>query len=215
MGKNQPLLRKPVLWSSDVVTTEGQLQSKRDEFWDTAPAFEGSRVVWDALKGAAEAAELEDYDLAQAIVDGAGISLPKGISVKRPLLYYHVLIGTLEECYDELGNRYVVPSYCLSRPSNMLASASSNVSTENVTPSTALLHEERINVKLRLSTGKDIKLSVHPSTTMAEVKKMLQSSEGIDVIRTKILFSGKIISDSTTVEQLKIPKGFVLQVVVS
>lgn len=200
MGKNQPLLRRPVLWSSDVVTTEGQLQSKRDEFWDTAPAFEGSRVVWDALKGAAEAAELEDYDLAQAIVDGAGISLPK---------------GTLEECYDELGNRYVVPSYCLSRPSNMLASASSNVSTENVTPSTALLHEERINVKLRLSTGKDIKLSVHPSTTMAEVKKMLQSSEGIDVIRTKILFSGKIISDSTTVELLKIPKGFVLQVVVS
>lgn len=78
MGKNQPLLRRPVLWSSDVVTTEGQLQSKRDEFWDTAPAFEGRRIVWDALKGAAEAAELEDYDLAQAIIDGAGISLPKG-----------------------------------------------------------------------------------------------------------------------------------------
>lgn len=82
MGKNQPLLRRPVLWSSDVITTEGQLQSKRDEFWDTAPAFEGSRVVWDALKGAAEAAELEDYDLAQAIIDGAGISLPKGTLVK-------------------------------------------------------------------------------------------------------------------------------------
>ena len=124
------------------------------------------------------------------------------------------LLGTLEECYDELGNRYVVPSYCLSRPSNMLTSSAANVSSENVAPSTALLHEEKINVKLRLSTGKDIKLSVHPSTSMAEVKKMLQSSEGFDVNRTKILFSGKIILDSTTIEQLKIPKGFVLQVVV-
>ena len=216
MGKNQPLLRKPVLWSSDVITTEGQLQSKRDEFWDTAPAFEGSRVVWDALKGAAEAAELEDYDLAQAIIDGAGISLPRGTN--RTIILSSTLsscvTGTLEECYDELGNRYVVPSYCLSRPSNM-TNASSNASSENETPSTALLHEERINVKLRLSTGKDIKLAVHPSATMTEVKRMLQSSEGIDVVRTKILFSGKIISDSTTIEQLKIPKGFVLQVVVS
>jgi len=79
VGKNKPLLRAPVLWSSDVVTTDGQLRSKRDEFWDTAPAFEGRREVWDALKAAAEAAELEDYDLAQAIVDGAGISLPKGL----------------------------------------------------------------------------------------------------------------------------------------
>ena len=97
----------------------------------------------------------------------------------------------------------------------MMTNASSNASSENETPSSALLHEERINVKLRLSTGKDIKLAVNPSTSMGEVKKMLQSSEGIDVVRTKILFSGKIISDSTTIEQLKIPKGFVLQVVVS
>lgn len=88
MGKNQPLLRRPVLWTSDVITTEGQLQSKRDEFWDTAPAFEGSRLVWDALKGAAEAAELEDYDLAQAIIDGAGISLPKGIN-HSVCVFYH------------------------------------------------------------------------------------------------------------------------------
>jgi len=97
----------------------------------------------------------------------------------------------------------------------MLTNTPSNVSSENVTPSTALLHEDKINIKLRLSTGKDIKLPVYPSTTIAEVKKMLQVSEGTDVIRTKILFSGKIILDSTTIEQLKIPKGFILQVVVS
>ena len=28
-------------WKSDIPLTDGQLMSKRDEFWDTAPAFEG------------------------------------------------------------------------------------------------------------------------------------------------------------------------------
>lgn len=66
------------------------MRSKRAEFWDTAPAFEGRREIWDALRAAAVAAEGGDYALAQAIVDGASISLPG---------------GTLLECYDELGKR--------------------------------------------------------------------------------------------------------------
>ena len=72
--------------------TEGQLKSKRDEFWDTAPAFEGKAEIWAALKAAVEATETtpqeEDFQLAQAILDGAGVSLPH---------------GSLVECYDELG----------------------------------------------------------------------------------------------------------------
>lgn len=58
--------------------TEGQLRSKRDEFWDTAPAFEGRKEIWDALRAAAAALEVMDYQLAQAILDGAGISVPNG-----------------------------------------------------------------------------------------------------------------------------------------
>ena len=60
--------------------TEGQLRSKRDEFWDTAPAFEGRKEIWDALKAAAYALETGDHALAQAIVDGANISLPHGMT---------------------------------------------------------------------------------------------------------------------------------------
>lgn len=59
---------------------ESQLRSKRDEFWDTAPAFEGRKEIWDALKAAAYAAETNDFTLAQAIIDGANISLPNGTS---------------------------------------------------------------------------------------------------------------------------------------
>lgn len=73
--------------------TEGQLRSKRDEFWDTAPAFEGRKEIWDALRAAAVAAEALDFQLAQAILDGASVSVPNGY---------------LTECYDEWGTRYQV-----------------------------------------------------------------------------------------------------------
>ena len=68
--------------------TEGQLRSKRDEFWDTAPAFEGRKEIWDALKAAAYALETGDHTLAQAIVDGANISLPNG---KCDVTHYYTL----------------------------------------------------------------------------------------------------------------------------
>ena len=61
--------------------TEGQLRSKRDEFWETAPAFEGRKEIWDALRAAAET---DDHTWAQAIVDGANITLPTGkLMLKR------------------------------------------------------------------------------------------------------------------------------------
>ena len=36
------------------------MRSKRDEFWDTAPAFEGKAEIWAALKAAVDAATRED-----------------------------------------------------------------------------------------------------------------------------------------------------------
>ena len=56
--------------------TEGQLKSKRDEFWDTAPAFEGKAEIWAALKAATEATEMQpepDYQLAQVELFGIGV----------------------------------------------------------------------------------------------------------------------------------------------
>ena len=78
IGQSQPLLREPVVWTSDVPLTEGQLEGKRDTFWETEPTYEGRKEIWDALRAAVEAAEQEDYDLAQAILSGANISLPTG-----------------------------------------------------------------------------------------------------------------------------------------
>lgn len=78
IGQNQPLLTSQEMWTTEVAMTEGQLRGKRDTFWETAPAYDGRREIWDALKAACEAVDVGDYDLAQAIVDGANISLPTG-----------------------------------------------------------------------------------------------------------------------------------------
>lgn len=77
-GRNEPLKKECPKWKSDYPMTDGQLRSKRDEFWDTAPAFEGRKEIWDALKAAAYAVEANDHSLAQAILDGASITLPHG-----------------------------------------------------------------------------------------------------------------------------------------
>lgn len=91
IGKNQPLKHEKPKWKSDVPLTGGQLHSKRDEFWDTAPAFEGRKEIWDALKAAAYAAETNDYALAQAIIDGANISLPTGeFCVSHTLIFFGI-----------------------------------------------------------------------------------------------------------------------------
>ena len=78
LGRNQPLKPESPKWKSDVPLTDGQLRSKRDEFWETAPAYEGRKEIWDALRGAAQAMEGGDHVLAQAIIDGASISCPNG-----------------------------------------------------------------------------------------------------------------------------------------
>uniref|UniRef100_A0A1I8HCX4 UBD domain-containing protein n=1 Tax=Macrostomum lignano TaxID=282301 RepID=A0A1I8HCX4_9PLAT len=48
-----------------------------------------------------------DHELAQAIVSGAGVTLPHGL---------------LTDCYDELGSRYQLPLYVLAAPVNLISS---------------------------------------------------------------------------------------------
>ena len=68
---NKLLCRKAPVWSSETPMTMGQLKSKRDEFWDTEPAFHGRQEIWQALKAAAEC---EDADTAQAIISAISVT---------------------------------------------------------------------------------------------------------------------------------------------
>lgn len=198
IGRNQPLRPEKPKWKSDVPLTEGQLRSKRDEFWDTAPAFEGRKEIWDALKAAAYALETGDHSLAQAIIDGANITLPH---------------GTLLDCYDELGNRYQLPVYVLGAPTNLIEDTSDSDTVQDVETSQP---GAEIVIKFRVSTlSKDLKLKVRTTDTVMKIKKKIFELEKIEPSRQKWFFSGKILSDKLKIEDAKIPKGYVVQVIVA
>ncbi|XP_023676038.1 ubiquitin domain-containing protein 1 isoform X2 [Paramormyrops kingsleyae] len=197
-GRNEPLKKDKPKWKSDYPMTEGQLRSKRDEFWDTAPAFEGRKEIWDALKAAAVAIECNDHELAQAIVDGASITLPH---------------GSLTECYDELGNRYQLPVYCLAPPVNLVSERSEEDVSENPEPQTA--PKKEFQLKVRLSTGRDLRLSASMTDSIGQLKKQLQVQEDIDAAHQRWFFSGKLLTDKTRLQDTKIQKDFVIQVIVN
>uniref|UniRef100_A0A8D2ZLZ8 Ubiquitin domain containing 2 n=1 Tax=Scophthalmus maximus TaxID=52904 RepID=A0A8D2ZLZ8_SCOMX len=190
LGRNQPLKRERPKWKSDYPMTEGQLRSKRDEFWDTAPAFEGRKEIWDALRAAASAFESNDHLLAQAILDGASITLPH---------------GALTECYDELGNRYQLPVYCLCPPVNMIEERSDD------DPGSG----GECQLRLRLSTGRDLRLAVRSTDTVGMMKRRLQSHEGVPAATQRWFFSGRPLTDRLRLDQLNISRDYVVQVILS
>uniref|UniRef100_A0A3P9NNT1 Ubiquitin domain containing 2 n=1 Tax=Poecilia reticulata TaxID=8081 RepID=A0A3P9NNT1_POERE len=191
LGRNQPLKRERPKWKSDYPMTEGQLRSKRDEFWDTAPAFEGRKEIWDALRAAASAFESNDHLLAQAILDGASITLPH---------------GALTECYDELGNRYQLPVYCLSPPVNMIEERSDE-------PDGDPIPGGECQLRLRLSTGRDLRLAVRSTDTVGMMKRRLQNQEGVPAATQRWFFSGRPLTDRLRLDQLNISRDYVVQVI--
>ncbi|OQR71328.1 ubiquitin domain-containing protein 1-like [Tropilaelaps mercedesae] len=198
MGKNQALRNEPLKWKSEAPITEGQLRSQRAEFWDTAPAFEGRREIWDALRAASVAAEGGDYALAQAIVDGANISLPG---------------GTLLDCYDELGNRYQLPIYCLCSPINLVEDTSSSLSDSPSPESEPYLSGEELIVKVRTSTqGPDMRLALRTGETILHAKRRLQATIGVDSSNQRWFFGGKLLQDKQKISETKLQFGHVVQV---
>jgi len=208
--KNKPLKVDKVRWKSDIPLTEGQLMSKRDEFWDTAPAFEGKTEIWVALKAAVDATFKDDVSLAQAILDGAGISLPS---------------GCLGECYDEWGTRYTIPVYCLSNPLNLTthtdrdspAEFSEPILTSASASVERLRTGEDVKVKVRLSTtGEDIRIVLNSMETIGMAKKKLQDQEGLqDPSTQRWYFGGKLLGDRMRVEEADVPQGFVIQCIIN
>jgi len=197
--KNHPLCHETIRWKSDVPLTEGQLRSKRDEFWDTAPAFEGRKEIWDALRAATAAAETTDFQLAQAILDGANISVPNGF---------------LTECYDELGTRYQVPVYCLSYPINIVKEGSGRDSPIDQTESSD--EGSEIMLKLRLSSNcQDIKMPLMTRDTIAQAKKKLQAKEGIEPQHQRWFFGGKLLGDKLHIDEARILPSYVIQVIIN
>jgi len=200
IGKNKSLSSEKPKWKSEIPITMGQLRSKRDEYWETQPAFEGRKEIWDALRAAAET---DDMALAQAFVDGANITLPS---------------GQLSDAYDELGNHYTVPLYCISLPTNIITCEDAS-SPNDAAARDNILKEpsgEELLIKIRLSTSnKDTKMTVRTGETIGAIKHRIHNDFGVAPNKQRCFFAGKLLYDKLTIGETKISRGYVVQIVVA
>ena len=56
-------------------------------------------------------------------------------------------------------------------------------------------------------------MNVYTSDTVLKIKKKLHHLEGIEPSKQRWFYAGKILTDKTTVGEAKIPKGYVVQVI--
>jgi len=138
--------------------TTGALISKRDEFWETAPSYEGKKEVWEALRTAAEALERGDVKQAQLMIGTTNWSLfREELTFRSDSANIKLPNGKLSESYDDLGTKYCIPAYCISAPDNLItekgASASSRGSKSKRTASKNVAKMDTV-LRLRLSTEK-------------------------------------------------------------
>jgi len=90
----------PTPWSIEV------LYRQREEFWDTR--VEGRPEIWTVLKAAA--AVMENDNNGKGAIEAACMLQANCITTPS---------GTLALCYDALGKEYIIPNYCLTKPSNL------------------------------------------------------------------------------------------------
>lgn len=156
-------------WTSHVPVSKGAILKKREEFWDTAPSYEGRREIWDALRAACEA---ETQELASIIVESAGIRLPE---------------GSLSKAYDELGTLYQVPEYCISFPTNMTQDPAparkADLKVEDVK------HEalESVQVRVRISTGQTYNMT---AKTVQELFAQIEEKTGVPPSAQRAYYCG-------------------------
>jgi len=122
------------------------------------------------------------------------------------------------DCYDELGNRYQLPVYVLSAPINLLREGSepdTAANVDDVSNAPPPGPSVEVPIKLLLSTGKHVRLTVHSTDTIGSVKRQVQAAAGVDARRLRIFFAGKQLLDRQRISDAKIHRGYTLQVVVA
>jgi hypothetical protein len=82
------------------------LHKARAEFFETR--VNGREEMWAVVQKVCELVETGSLEDARAILDAAGGTCPTGI-----------LWGRKGGCYDERGERYVVPAWCVGQPEGM------------------------------------------------------------------------------------------------
>ena len=126
-----------------------------------------------------------------------------------------VLPGTLLDCYDELGARYQLPVYVLSMPTNMMEDTGSAAELANDDMLAANSGQE-ITVKFRFThNNKDVKLVCRTTDSVSKVKRLIHDQEKVEPHRQRWCYGGRLIGNKLKIEDAKITKGSLVQVLVT
>ncbi|KAI7881652.1 hypothetical protein K492DRAFT_176989 [Lichtheimia hyalospora FSU 10163] len=192
----KPFKRASLCWTADTPITRSQLEKQRETFWETAPTFEGRPEIWQAIQAAVDTS---DITMAQSILDAANVIIPTG--------------NPSEGCYDELGNRYVIPMYCLVDPTNLVNDneATTAAAISPPSPPTAgsasvapidtpkpLVKEKTSNISLAGSEMSLIPITVRLSTAQDIKVDISRHDETVASLRTRIFMqAGNNITPTT------------------
>lgn len=139
--------------------------------------------------------------------------------------------GTLCDCYDELGTRYQLPYYVISYPVNMISeeeaavgssgdrddsscSGGANDLSPGPGPGSSGSGGAEMVIRCRLSTGRELKVTGRAGFTVSRLKRLVENETGFSSSRQRWFCFGQTLPDRLRLEECKIPKGFVVQVVV-
>lgn len=64
-------------------------------------------------------------------------------------------------------------------------------------------------------SGKDVHMAASMADSIGQLKKQLEEQEDIDVSCQRWFFSGKLLTDKTHLQDTKIQKDFMVQVIVN
>lgn len=110
-----------------------------------------------------------------------------------------------------------MPKYCLAPPTNLISQEVTAHKHNTIvdTPPADDGSLETVVLKVRLSTMKDLKISVRPTALVRDIKSKLHQMEGISPQNVKLLYSGRLLKDDQSLNDLDIPKGYVIQAVIT
>jgi len=127
------------------------------------------------------------------------------------------ILGSLEDCYDELGSRYQLPAYVLSAPTNLqLDSSDVDELPEKLSPTSKKRKRgSELPIRLQLSTGSVLRLTMRTNDSVLSVKQHVAATSGAAVNSVRLFFAGKQLTDSARLKDAGLRKNYTLQAVLS
>ena len=73
-----------------------------------------------------------------------------------------------------------------------------------------------VSIKIRVSTlSNDIKMTIQAADRVRDVKRRLEVEHGVPAQHVTMLYSGRVLRDGVYLKTLDIPKGFIIQAIVT